>query len=408
MRVHVLGGGYAQLNMIRRLKELGHTVIVSDYLPDAPGKADAHYSSMVSTFDAEGIQRITSSYHADGIITLGTDQPVLTAAIVAGQLGLPSCVTVDQAMAVTHKRVMKQALEASGVPVVPWACVPEGFEDEVLKELIPPYVMKPLDSQGQRGIFKLDTIEEIRAHILQTLSFSRDSEVLVEQYYPHEELTVSGWVHGGRLTVLTITDRITRDTPPSIGVCFAHRFSTKHIAEEAEICVLSHRVVEAVGISEGPVYIQLLKGERGYLVNEVAARIGGAFEEYVIPAVTGLPVDDLLINAVLGEFPDPADTYNPNGDHAWVLFFFSRPGTVGKTGTVGELMEIEGVLTARYLVGAGDTLTPVTNATQRAGYVVCAAPPERIDALKEQLISLFTVQDENGCDMILPIEEAGR
>ncbi len=51
---------------------------------------------------------------------------------------------------------------------------------------------------------------------------------------------------------------------------------------------------------------------------------------------------------------------------------------------------------------------PVTNATQRAGYVVCAAPPERIDALKEQLISLFTVQDENGCDMILPIEETGR
>ncbi len=247
MRVHVLGGGYAQLNMIRRLKDRGHTVIVSDYLPDAPGKAYAHYSSMVSTFDAEGIQRITSSYHADGILTLGTDQPVLTAAIVAGQLGLPSCVTVDQAMAVTHKRVMKLVLERDGIPVVPWACVPEGFEDEALKELEPPYVMKPLDSQGQRGIFKLDTIAEIRSHILQTLSFSRDSEVLVEQYYPHEELTVSGWVHGGRLTVLTITDRITRDTPPSIGVCFAHRFPTKHIAEEAEICALSRRVVGGSG-----------------------------------------------------------------------------------------------------------------------------------------------------------------
>ncbi len=405
MRVHVLGGGAAQLNIIKRIKELGHTVIVSDYLADAPGKDFAHYSSMVSTFDIEGIEEISKWYDADGILTLGTDQPVLTAATCANRLSLPSVLTDEQALIVTHKKIMKRRFTEQGIPTVPWVCIPRDFDPLDLKGIRAPFVMKPLDSQGQRGIFKVDTIEEIRNYFDTTLSFSRDSQILIEQYYPHDELTVSGWVHEGILKVLTITDRITQDTPPSIGVCFAHRYPTKFIEDEVEITTLSEQIVTAIELKEGPIYIQLLKGSDGYLVNEIAARIGGAFEEYIIPAVTGVPVNDLLIDSALGEYRDPLIHYERRALSAYVLFFFARPGKVSSIGNLDDILSIEEVITADYLICEGTQVRKTENATQRAGYVVLCTTPDKIDKILDRVVRQFSIQDQNGCDMIVPFKE---
>ena len=80
MLLHMLGAGYGQVKTIRRIKELGHEVLVSDYYPESPGKKYADFSTNVSTFDISGILEVSKQYRIDGILTAGTDQPVLTAA----------------------------------------------------------------------------------------------------------------------------------------------------------------------------------------------------------------------------------------------------------------------------------------------------------------------------------------
>ena len=50
-----------------------------------------------------------------------------------------------------------------------------------------------------------------------------------------------------------------------------------------EIDTLSQKVADAFGLEEGPFYLQLLIGDEGIRVNELACRIGGAFEDVVIP-----------------------------------------------------------------------------------------------------------------------------
>ena len=81
-RIMILGGGTCQLSAFHKAKALGLETVLADMLDSAPGTALADYYVPASTFDPEACQRGAMEYHVDGIMTLGTDQPVLTAALM--------------------------------------------------------------------------------------------------------------------------------------------------------------------------------------------------------------------------------------------------------------------------------------------------------------------------------------
>ena len=302
--VLLLGGSNIQMSAALRLKEMGCRLILADYTKSPPAAAVADVHVPISTFDVDACVRAAREYGADAVLTTGTDQPVYTAARVADALGLPSPISVETAFRATNKRAMKEAFLRFGVPCVPSAFLKEGEGPGVLSALEPPLVIKPLDSQGQRGIFKVESAEQAVLRLPQTLSFSRAREALVERYYPSDELTYSCFVRDGAVVPLTLTDRQLVNDPTHIGVCAAHRYPSVHAAREPEVRKIAERVARALGVTAGPLYIQLLVGERGILVNEAACRIGGAFEDFFVPYVTGFGLLDAVIRLALGENPD--------------------------------------------------------------------------------------------------------
>ena len=183
MKLMVLGGGSAQINLIRRAKELGDFVVVADYLPDCPGAqlADAHVQ--VSTFDAESAIRAGREHGIEGIVTTGTDQPVLTAALAAEALGLPYYMDSDTALSFTNKRVMKARFKEHHIPANDSVLVGKRFGFADLGDIRFPAVLKPVDSQGQRGIFLVDDTGGVRSYIKETLRYSREDRALLETYY---------------------------------------------------------------------------------------------------------------------------------------------------------------------------------------------------------------------------------
>ena len=86
----LLGGSNCQLNAARAVRAMGHRLVLADYLehPPAASLCDAHLK--VSTFDVEACIRAARDARVDGVMTVGSDQPVYTAARVAQALGLPS------------------------------------------------------------------------------------------------------------------------------------------------------------------------------------------------------------------------------------------------------------------------------------------------------------------------------
>ena len=148
MILHVLGGGPAQLGLIRRAKELGFQVAVSDRNPEAPGLKEADHVSPASSFDRKAVLKDAADIGSDFLITSGTDQPVLTAAEVSAELNLPYFLSPRQARTVTNKKDMKKAFHSAGIPTMDFTFLKEDFSDSELEHLtFPPCYQTP----GQSG-----------------------------------------------------------------------------------------------------------------------------------------------------------------------------------------------------------------------------------------------------------------
>ena len=407
MRLLILGGGSGQLSLIKQANKLGHEIVVSDYYPDAPGKKLADFSSESSTFDVEANLKTARKYKVDGILTSGTDQPVYTAAQVAEKLNLNQYLSVKTAEAVTNKKVMKNKFSAAGIPTVKYKILPQCFAAEKLEDFKKPFVVKPLDSQGQRGVFKLDSIAQIREKFNEVLSFSREDQILVEEYYKSDEITVSGWVVDGSAEILTVTDRLRFEEDIHIGICSSHLFPSKYLrAYFNEIENLTQKIVSKFEIENGPLYFQFLIGDQGIKVNEIACRIGGAYEGDFMPELTGVDILKMMVQLAAGEEFDQTALKNyslqDNQNHLSSQLFFAGPGEIKKITASSELLKIPGVLKAGFNYEAGDRIPEIENATARAGFfIVMAENKKQLQKRVTAVYNTLKIIDQNGKNLVL-------
>jgi carbamoylphosphate synthase large subunit len=411
-KLMLLGAGSCQLNAIKRIKELGYQAIVSDNRLDSPGKSIADVSVLADTFSYEETYKWARDLSVDGIMTSGTDQPVLTVNKVAEALSLPQLISTETALGLTNKKYMKEKFTHHGIPTAAYAVVAKNFKEEAVAHIKPPYVVKPLDSQGQRGIYKLETIADIRVHFDKVIQYSKVDEILIESYYENTEVTLTGWVENSKEHVLAITDRVTFKSDEHIGVCLAHECPSRHLDLHKETFIrLTEEICQAFEIHSGPIYFQFLVGDQGVLVNEIAGRIGGAYEDLFIPVITGI---DLLKLRILEGVEPTSDrikeekekfnaySYSENGLRVSVQLFFCKTGQVKSLSSRADLLKNDFILDMGFNIKEGDILSSIENASARAGYVIVTGQSE--DILQENLkrtFELLQVIDNTGENLVI-------
>lgn len=407
-KLMILGGSLCQRNAVLRGKALGYEMVLADYTQSPPAASDADLHIPISTFDAEGCIKAARDLAIDGVMTMGTDQPVLTTALTAEALCLPALHTPEQAKAITNKKVMKARFREHGLPTAEYLLVNEStdsatlraFEEKITANGAGNVVLKPLDSQGQRGVFRLDSACSVQKHLSQTLAFSREREALLEEYYPSDELTISGWIENGKLTILTVTDRILLNDPLHIGICTSHRFPSKHMHRYEEIDTLCRKITEAFALRNGPLYVQLLLGDQGFLINEIAGRIGGAFEDIMIPEITGFSILDAVINSSLGMEADTSALRHyhcpDSRAHASVQLMFANPGKIAWITPQEQLLKLKDVIACGYNYQVGDQIKQIENATARFGHCVLVSKEGSLQPSMEAFRQTFQILDEKG------------
>ncbi len=408
-RILMVGAGSCQINAIKKIKQMGHYVIAADYNLWTDGKALADAHVVADAFDYQAILACGTKNKIDGIMTVGTDQPVLIVNQVAEELDLPHFLDSETALWVTNKKAMKKRFNQFKIPTAAYAIVGRSFRSSDITGVKPPYIIKPIDSQGQRGIFKVDTIDDIRMHIDEVLKHSRCDEILVEQYYESTEVTISGWVSNGHAHIFTITDRVTFPADTRIGVCIAHQFPSVHQNDYGEkLEDITQSICNCFNIENGPIYFQLLIGDKGILVNEVACRLGGAYEDVTIPYVTGIDVLKLNIEASIdskAHFNGYAYNYT---DKAFsTQLFFCRPGKIATMTPSSVLKSEPYILDAGYNFRIGDTIDIIENASQRAGYFIVIGESEAEVALNvKKAYEQLMIQDASGKNLVVSFDEA--
>jgi biotin carboxylase len=378
-----LGGGISQVGAILQARSSGYRTVVVDGDPNVPGLAAADAGAAIDFTDVDAVTSFAEEQGIDAVVAIAADRAVPVAAAIAERLGLPG-IGVETSFLMTNKAAMRARLAECGVPQPRHTVLTELVEPSWAVEAVGlPAVLKPVDSGGQRGVFRIASSEELAACLPKALAYSRSSQAILESYVEGGELNGIVVVRGGEPTVVTLSDRL---RPPGagfgVGWIHLHPSALDPAVLESVACV-GVAAVRALGLRDGIAFPQLLVSDAGRPhVVEVGARVPAGQMADLVRLGTGVDLIEIALTQALGGVVTDAMVEPRFQRPIAIRFLTASPGIlpVGRVTSVDGLDEVRaspGVLQAELHVEAGDVIRPVQVDADRLGYVIAAGDDPR-------------------------------
>lgn len=382
----IVSGGVEAADAVRRAKEMGHYVVVSDRDPQAPGFALADSCLIADVYGpgetAAAAERYSRKIRPiDGVLCVAADAPV-TAAMVAGRLGLPG-LPLRVAELACDKLAMKAAFQSAGV-AVPWFS--EVTSPRELDAIIAAHgrdlVIKPVDSRGSRGVQRLAHVRDLTAAFMLARSHSPTERVMVEQYLSGPQVSTESIVLDGACHTPGFSDRnyeyLERYAP-----FFVENGGDlpSHLPPAVQDSVkdLVARAAAALGVVNGTVKGDVVVHDGKPYMIELAARLsGGFFCTREIPLNTGVDFIGAAIRLALGEKIEPHELEPRNLSAVVQRYAFPAPGQVTAISGEAEARQIQGIAEAVITARPGDVIAPAGDKRPSAAMVLATGATHAI------------------------------
>ena len=394
-----VGAGRHQRRAIEQARARSLRVAAVDRNADAPGLSIADVAGVVDFTDVGAVVRFARETGVDGVLTVSADRAVPVVAAVAEALDLPGIGT-ETAHRLTHKRAMRSALGAVGLPQPPFAPLRSPDDVEAALGLVRlPAVLKPTDSGGQRALFRIESADELERNLREATEESPTGEAILEEFVDGVELNGIAIARDGEPGLVTLSDRL---RPPGIGfgVGWIHVYPPSLEGEQLRLAErLAQESVRALGLRDAIAFPQLIASPDGSVaVVEVAARIPGGQMADLVRHAVGVDLVEIALRQALGEHV-PDDVALPRFSQPLAIrFFTAEPGSlptgrVVRIGSLEPVLEAEGVVQADTYIQLGETIRPVRRDGDRRGYVIAVGDtPSEALARAESAATRFTVE----------------
>ena len=364
----VLGGTRISCEIIRKAKEMGMYVVVTDYNPpeQSPGKLIADESFMVSCTDVDAVVELIRREKIDGVTVGFADVLLPYYAEICRKAGLPSYGTKEQFDVFINKDRYKSLMREYDVPTVEeYTIDPDDFENSA-RDIRYPVLVKPADSSGARGITICQNVAQLREAYDKAHSFSRTGTVLVERYLTGPEVTVFWTFKDGDYVLSGVANRHMKQRqddgviPLPIGYTFPAFVTVSYMESIAEKC---RAMFKAIGIRDGMMFMQC-KVENGVcIVYDIGYRLTGSLEYKLFKRTCGYdPLEMLISFAVSGcmgekDVPIPADPLFP-GIWPFNVSILSAPGIIREIRGLDTVQQMSCVIDTVVSHPPGDEITP--------------------------------------------------
>lgn len=373
-KIMILGASVLQLPAIKKAKELGLQVIAVDMNPEAIGfKEEGIITEVLSTIDIEKVLEAAKKHNIDGIMTLASDMPMRTVAVVAKELGL---VGISEATAIkaTNKACMRKCLEENNVPIPRFYRVNTKEEYlEAINTFTTDCIVKPADNSGSRGVVLInDTSDANKVNEAYEYSkeYSRSGDIVVEEYMTGPEVSVETLCIEGECHVIQITDKLTTGAPYFVEMGHSQpSLLSQEVCKEIEKVAIAANC--AVGIQNGPSHTEIKVTEEGPKIVEIGARLGGDnITTHLVPLSTGVDMVEASIHIALGEKPNiQAEVQKASA----IRYLQSETGIIESIEGVEEAEKLGGVRQISIVHGKGSSVGEIRNSVDRVGFVITQA-----------------------------------
>ena len=397
-KLMILGASILQLPAIEKAKEMGLEVIAVDMNPEAVGfKVPDVIKEVISTIDTPAILEAAKRHQINGIMTLASDMPMQSVAVVSHELGLVG-ISEDTALKATNKAFMRDALNKAGVPVPVYFRVKgkDEFKKTVRQIKAAGYecIVKPADNSGSRGVNLLKKDSDLDVAYDYAAKYSRSGEIVVEEFMEGPEVSVETLAVDGDVYVIQITDKLTTGAPyfVEMGHSQPSQLSEDTKKNISEVAIAANK---AIGIQNGPSHTEIKVTKDGPKIVEIGARLGGdCITTHLVPLSTGVNMVECSIRIALGEKPDLEVKWNKGSANRYLK---TEIGIVKEIKGVEDAESLPGVMQVSIVKGIGEEVCEIKSSVDRAGFVIVQAENAReaIEVAEKALTVIEVIVDEN-------------
>lgn len=399
MKALVLAGGFSQIALIKELKSRNVEVLLADWNIEPVAKKYADKFYQASTLDENKIEQIAVEEKVDFIITVCTDQALLTVAKVSEKLGLPCYIDSQTALNVTNKSYMKKMFLKYHIPTASHIIIAE-LSEAAVKDLRYPLIVKPVDCNSSKGVRRVENYAELKEAFENAVQLSRTDSAIIEEYIEGDELSADFYISDGKANLLSVSQSCKIAEKDKFVIFRAIYPPKSSVGLLPQIQKIGQQIADIFGIKNAPMLVQLLTDGQNVNVIEFSARTGGGVKYLLIKHISGFDVIKAVVDLTMGLKPE-CNISKPLTKYLVNDFIYCKPGVFDHLLNFDKCKS-EGSMKDYYVFKwQGAEFDTISNSGDRvAGYTVTADSLNELIEKHNKVRAAIRVEDENGNDII--------
>jgi biotin carboxylase len=384
---------YRAADFVRAAEGLGIDLVVASEQPPPFDMGDRYLQIDCSDPEraAEAITRIGERSPLDGVVA-ADDAGVVIAALAGSALGLRAN-DPEAAAATRDKAMQREMMRKAEVPQPGFARVPSGSDGEDAAAAVGyPLVVKPLDRSAGQGVIRVDDEQHLGPALERARSIvGASAPLLVEEYMKGEEVALEGIVRDGDLTTLTIFDKPDAGDGPYFPETILVTPTRLDDEAQAECRRVAEAALGAIGITHGPVHVELKVEGPMVRVIEVAARsIGGLCSRSLNFGLLGTTLEALILRNAIG-MEKPELRREPNASGV-LMIPIPRAGRLISIEGLDDVRTLEHISAIDITTTPGSRLQPPPEGDRYLGFIFArGGEREHVEAALRQAMDMVEV-----------------
>lgn len=369
---------YRAHDFVSAAESLGIDLVVASENPPPFDMGDRylHIDCSDPQSAADSITTMGDDVAFDGVVA-ADDAGVMVASLAGTTLGLAAN-TPDAARATRDKLLLRNRLETAEVPQPRFVALEPNQTSavEIAQAVGFPLVVKPLSRSASQGVIRVDHPQDLPATIDRVRRIigdhSQTQRLLLETYLPGEEVAVEGLVRNGELTVLAIFDKPDTGKGPSFPETILVTPSRLSDKSQQECIRVAEAALRGLGLTHGPVHIELKIHDGRASVLEVAARsIGGLCSRSLNFGLMGTTLESLILrNAVGMDKPELRREQHASGV---LMIPIPKSGVLGSIEGIDETRAIPDITGVDITINVGSEVLAPPEGDRYLGFVFARA-----------------------------------
>lgn len=398
-RILILGAGEGQVPLIQRAKSAGCYVIVVSPNGNYPGFAYADECVYADISNAERILDIASEMQVNAIATDQTDVSISSVQYVAQILDLPciNCTNIDN---FRYKSLMREVCQQNGIPTIRFCSTNDVNEASSFYDTLTDHktILKPVDSQGSRGVTVVQTLAELQEAFSVAQKYSKSQNVIIEQFIEGQEIEIDTVIKDGQIIGTLVGDVHNFTSENSFSAYERIYPSMLYIGSELErIKSINETTIKALGLITGWAHGEYIVSKTGdiYLL-EVGARGGGNYiGSDIVKTMLGVGTDEMAFMTALGDESFYQDVYIRDKYCAYKCFYLPE-GNIESVNIDWEYFNQPFVLRHNLSdLQKGIKTAKNTDKTSRYTIVVEADSKEKLRLILDEIPSYLDIKVRN-------------